>query len=309
MRFFHKFKSINYNFLCLVNSYVLSCEKKEKYTKSLNYLKKYKNAVDNNINIEISDKYPNKIWQCWFQGYDNMPAIIKVCTDSVKKFHKDDVIFLDGDNLSEYVDLPDYILEKHQKGIIPYANFSDIIRLYLLYKYGGCWVDSSVYLTDKISDDILCTDFFTFRSLKSHILNYTNSIEEFELYSNNLNSVIAIESPYFIRAKAGNEIIKGVLNLFFEYWKHENRVRDYLMIDKFFIITVLHNKNLKKQFLNMPTHYIENVLMLQHAQFEKFDNKIYEQITKTSSIHKMTHKNLHRNPYKDSFLKYILQAK
>ena len=80
------------------------------------------------------------------------------------------------------------------------------------------------------------------------------------------------------------------------------------MLDKFFIITILHDEKLKQQFLNMPTYYIENVLLMQNAQFEPFNQEMYNMITTTTPIHKMTHKNLHRNPYKNSFLQHILNS-
>lgn len=308
MRFFHRFKSINYRFFCLVNGHVLKCEKKQEFTKAIKYLSKYEYAIDQKNMFEPSDKYKDKIWQCWFQGREKMPEIVKVCTNSVKKYHKDEIIFLDNSNFNDYIEIPDYIIEKHKKGIIPYANFSDMLRLSLLAKYGGCWVDSTIYLTEKIPDEILSADFFTFKSLKSNLLKNIKDLSHFELYSNNFNSVISIESPYFIRAAANNGIINGVLNMFFEYWKYENKLIDYLMIDKLFVIAVLHNKVFKEQFLKMPEYYLENVLLLQHAQFEPYDEKIFNQIKSSSTIHKMTHKNLHRNPSNNSFLQYLLNT-
>lgn len=306
MRFFHKYGSLNYRFFGLVDNILLKREKKQKYTSAINYLERYTYILDKRYTEKPSNKYPDKIWQCWFQGQNNMPFIVKKCTDSVQKYHGERVIFLDKTNIFDYINLPQYIIDKHSKGIIPYANFSDILRLSLLLKHGGCWVDSTIFLTEKIPDEILNSDFFTFRSFKTNILKYVDNIDDFNLWSNHLNSVISIESPYFIKAKAGNPIINGVLNLFLEYWKYENEVKDYLMIDKFFILTLLHNKTYREAFLNMPEYYIENVLMLQHAQFEEFNQNIFDKIKSFSSVHKLTHKNLKRNPYKNSFLEYIL---
>lgn len=308
MRFFHKFYSVNYNFLGLVNGILLRAKRKNKFTKAIDYLKKYEYILDKQEIMETSDKYPNKIWQCWFQGKDNMPAIVKKCTDSVLKYHSDKVILLNNNNISEYIDLPEYIIEKHKKGIIPFAHYSDILRLSLLAKYGGTWVDSTILLTDKIPDEIFNAEIFSFKSLQTYLFPFIKNINDFKIYSNHLDSVISIESSYFLGAKAGNKIINDVLNLLLEYWKHENSVIDYLMLDKFFIITILHDEKLKQQFLNMPTYYIENVLLMQNAQFEPFNQEMYNMITTTTPIHKMTHKNLHRNPYKNSFLNHILNS-
>ena len=43
------------------------------------------------------------------------------------------------------MELPGYIVEKWGKGQIPAALFSDLLRLQLLIKYGGMWIDSTVF--------------------------------------------------------------------------------------------------------------------------------------------------------------------
>lgn len=134
MRLFHKFQSINYEFLCLVDGILLKCKKETKYTKALEYLEKYSYVLDNVTFQETSDKYSNKIWQLWLQGEENMPAIVKKCHETVKKYHNDDVVLLTKDNLKNYIQLPNYIEEKYARGIITHVNYSDMVRLMLLAK-------------------------------------------------------------------------------------------------------------------------------------------------------------------------------
>lgn len=309
MRFFHKFGSINFRFLGLVNGILLKTTKKIKYTKALNYFEKYAYAV-NDIKIKkSSDEHINKIWQLWLQGEENMPQIVKICHSSVKKFYGDRVVLLDKNSLNKYIELPDYIEEKYKKGIISHANYSDIIRLSLLAKYGGCWIDSTIYLTDVIPNEIFAADFFSFKSVESENLKFINSLEQFKVYSNHINKIIDIESPYFLASKPGNILINAVLNLFLEYWKYEDKLVDYLMIDKMFAIAVICNSECNRQFKNMPSYYLENVLLLQNALFEKFDENLFNNIKLMSSVHKLTHKTLHRNPYKNSFLNKLLDSK
>lgn len=305
MRFFHKFKGINTQFFGLIDNIMISAKPLTKYTRAIEYLNKYSYILDNVKKIETSDKYPNKIWQLWLQGEDNMPPIIKSCTNSVKYYHPDEVIMLTADNLNDYIDLPDYIIEKHKKGIITYANLSDMIRTMLLSKYGGCWVDSTIYLTGRIPDDILNSDFFTFSSYDSHVYNNIESYEEFKMYCNYFRKPISVESPFFIKSNPGGEIVNQIFALFAEYWKHENSIIDYLMIDQFFNMVLIHNNNLRKQFLDMPKYYLSDVFVLQDALFEHFNTEIFNTIKRGSNIHKLTHKNLKRNPYNDSFLRYI----
>lgn len=95
--------------------------------------------------------------------------------------------------------------------------------------------------------------------------------------------------------------------MFLEYWKHETRIVDYLLIDRFFALAILENQKCREEFLKMPCYYLENVLLLQSILFEKYDEKLFEEIKLMTNVHKLTHKNLHRNPNSDTFLMHILK--
>lgn len=109
-----------------------------------NIIEKYKNT-----SISESARIPDDyiIWYFWWQGKQAMPQIIKECYNSIERNrqgHK--ICFIDKSNYKEYVDIPDYILEKFERGVISTSHFSDIIRLLLLSKYGGWWIDAAMYV-------------------------------------------------------------------------------------------------------------------------------------------------------------------
>ena len=54
-------------------------------------------------------------------------------------------VVLDKTNISDYVRLPEYIEKKWKAGIIGNAQYSDLVRNELLIKYGGYWIDSTVF--------------------------------------------------------------------------------------------------------------------------------------------------------------------
>ncbi len=305
MRFFHKFGSLNYDYIGLVNGILLS-KKKKQYTNTFEYLKKYTSALKKEASVQPAESSNGRIWQCWLQGKNCMPQIVKVCTDSVKKYHPDKTILLDNKTIYEYITIPDYILEKYKKRIISDAHFSDICRLMLLAKYGGCWVDATIYLTGEIPDEIINAEFFTFRSYESNIFKNISSEKEFQIYNNYFNKAISPESSFFISAQKGNKIINNILNMILEYWKYEDKAINYLFFDQCFAWTLFSNPKLKKQFLDMPEYYIPNIMLLQNTLFEPYDEQLFKNICKQSNIHKLTHKNLHRNPYKNSFYKHII---
>ena len=82
---------------------------------------------------KVLDRQP-VIWIMWWQGYSNMPPIVKACFESVKKHISENVkvILLTKDNYSDYVDIPDYIIDKVEKKIISLSSlFSHYINLYI----------------------------------------------------------------------------------------------------------------------------------------------------------------------------------
>ena len=79
----------------------------------------------------------------WFQGFDNMPEICKVCYYSWKNKNPDwKIHFIDSSNINDYID------SVNLSYIYKFSTFttqSDIIKCYLLGKYGGIYTDITNY--------------------------------------------------------------------------------------------------------------------------------------------------------------------
>ena len=104
------------------------------------FLKKYIDQVKN-IELPSQKNEPTKIiWQYWEQGIENAPEIVKICVESVEKYKNDyQHIVLDKNSINDYIEIPKYIVELNNRGVIKSAHFSDIIRTFLL-------LSSTIYL-------------------------------------------------------------------------------------------------------------------------------------------------------------------
>lgn len=107
-----------------------------------------------------NNKVPKIIWSYW--DSDEIPEIVKLSIKSWKKTSPQYKInFMNQKNVEEYVSLP------NNWKTLPAYRQSDIIRLRLLEKYGGVWIDASTILLEDldkfISEDNL-TLFITPRS-------------------------------------------------------------------------------------------------------------------------------------------------
>lgn len=93
----------------------------------------------------------NTIWVFWAQGYDQMPPLVKNCVGQIDKMKGDyQLVVLDKNSFKEYVDIPEIILRKLLERKLTLTHFSDILRFALLEKYGGWWMDATIYPLHKI---------------------------------------------------------------------------------------------------------------------------------------------------------------
>ena len=140
--------------------------------------KKYGSLISNPFDKSyLSEKVPKQIWICWFQGMENAPDLVKSCYKSVKREFPDyKITVLTAQTIQQYVTIPEEILYKWNKGIINNANFSDVLRVEILSKYGGIWLDATVYCTGStIKELIEKNPFFMYKSLSSIEENISSS--------------------------------------------------------------------------------------------------------------------------------------
>lgn len=258
---------------------------------TVRYLTKYAACFDKEVDIEISNKFQNVIWQFWANGESEMPDIVKVCCASVKKNNPHrQVILLTDNNLGEYVHLPDFISKKYAEGKISVQHYSDIIRTYLLYKYGGTWVDATVYMSDKISYTIENSDFFVFKEDIGNMIDENINLEEFMILSNVGNHEpvpIACVQSFMHASNPNNIILKSMLNLLFVYWKNEEKPVHYLFWHYFLTMLIFYSDNIRKEFINIPYIPCEKYGALQAIMFDEFDEEKFKHVLNLSSIHKL----------------------
>ena len=234
------------------------------------YLQRYRYACNQSHDNWTPEPKQKIIWTCWWQGVENAPQLVKKCIENMHKFANGyEVIVIDEQNLSNYVTLPAYILEKHRIGCMTHTHLSDIIRLALLSKYGGFWIDSTILLTETLPLYMEKADFFCFRS--------------------NTKGSVLLATP-FLTACAHHPIIDDVLALHYEYWKQENHLVSYSVVHLFFTVAIESSSLNKQLWEQMPIVYSPIIDMLQPQLGKPFEEKAYKLATQLFSIHKLTYK-------------------
>ncbi len=230
---------------------------------------KFSENLDNE-NLYFSSK---KIWFFWLQGEENMPDVVSVCYKRLLKTAVNyEVCLLTESNLEKYVDVPAYLWEKLKKGIISKTHFSDIVRVWLLQKYGGLWVDATIYAVS-LDSSIFEKELFT--------LHAPGLFPEF-IGGGDF-------STFFMAAGKTNTPFMTCLSRLFDlYWQKHNKVIDYLMFDYFICImenSVPHFKNIIYSCPENRHYYVLNSKIN-----EKYTPEEFKIILKDSPVQKLTYK-------------------
>jgi hypothetical protein len=240
----------------------------------------------------LNDINENKYiyWTCWFQGLESAPALVKSCVNSAKEFasgHR--IIIITYDNLSTYVILPDFILDKHRKGHIPAPHFSDIIRVYLLYTYGGTWFDATVFFTHPIPEYLLNEPLFFFK----------RPLQDAYCPAGNW---------FIISSKPKNYLLYNLLCILVEYWRINNKYIDYFMFHYLLQAIITHDSACLEIFNKIPYYNDQNPHFMQFKLFfSEYNKEIWEKAKNISFCHKLTYKTPYEESYQDnhSFFKFI----
>lgn len=124
--------------------------------------------------IHESDDYaiPKTIWIYWDKGLDAAPDLVQEAYDSWKVMNPEyEVRFLDEKNVQDYFDFNALF---HKSSIdIGIAHKSDFIRVYLLSRFGGVWVDSTTWcwksLDEWLPQETEQCGFFVFKQPSSRV--------------------------------------------------------------------------------------------------------------------------------------------
>jgi hypothetical protein len=110
------------------------------------------------------------VWFIWLQGIKNAPEICKACLNSwIEKNPSWEVKVIDENNIGQFVDKK--TLNKFQK-LSPIQCYCDAIKLYILYRYGGLYVDATIFCNKPLDNwlhDNLYKGIFVQWDIDSHL--------------------------------------------------------------------------------------------------------------------------------------------
>ena len=150
--------------------------------------------------------------------------------------------------------------------------FADVLRVELLLRYGGVWLDATCLVRRRVFDaiaDAMPSGFFAYRRLRSAD---GDSRDRFGLISS-----------WLMASEPGHPIVRLLRAAQIVYWEHHRRPIDHYVLHHLF-------ESLARLDEAVPARSSEVPTRLQFELDEPFDAERYRELLEASWIHKLSHK-------------------
>ncbi|WP_044470309.1 capsular polysaccharide synthesis protein [Mannheimia massilioguelmaensis] len=273
----------------------------DNYNPGLTYRREELNFLEKNLNKiqKIADSYDpefiditkSPIFVFWDQGLHEAPQMVQILVQQMKNVYGERLVVLSQDNLELFIDIPDTIREIRTKYR---AFFSDFIRVALLMKFGGIWLDSTVLTTERFSKEI----------------EKNLSIEE----NKNIYLLRVPENQYRVTSwfistnQINNRIFVLMYAAFLTYFDTHNELFEYYQFHTFFELLTQLDKKANQDFLKSnKDNYQQYAHDLLKYLRNDFNEDVFKSIMDKSAVQKLTYKANVNHLRVNSFYKTILQ--
>ncbi len=228
-------------------------------------MSKYESAV-------AREERSNIVWVCWLQGRDAAPALVKSCISSLERnLPGRDIRVLDEEGIGRYVRFPEHIERKWGKGLIPPAAYSDLLRLELLIKYGGTWIDSTVFCSGPdYPPEYLDAGLFMFQFARAEDRRYSG-----------------ISNWFITSSRPGNPVLMVLRDMLYRYWEDFDCFVYFFVFHLFFSMIVEREPRIAE---DMPYGYSPACHFLQRHLGDAFNEADWRELTSKVAFHKLTYR-------------------
>ena len=219
------------------------------------------------------------IWCCWWQGVEQMPEIVKMCHERLKSIipqDKAELHIITLENYLQYIDLPDYIIDKFNRNIITMTTMSDILRFRLLEKYGGYWLDATVFFTNAIPDEYFSGNFYCQRMAKDAC-----KVEREACKGN--------WCGFSMAGPAHSPIFRFMNDAFDKWWAHYDTIIEYVLIDYMLMTGFKFVPMIHKIIDAVPDNNVY-IFDFYKKLNEPYSEALYNELTQQNVMHKLTYK-------------------
>lgn len=209
-----------------------------------------------------------EIFNLWFQGYDDVPPIVRLCTDKAKRLGLRQVL-LDEASV-EALSIDEEMVRKHKEGKISMQTWSDIIRTYLLSRCGGVWADASLYVS-KLPEEATTQPFY---SCRHRVVD--NFVENPSIFRDANGEFESKWTFFFLASHKGDVVTSWLYDCFAQYWRVWDAGVDYFLCDMILRLGYEEVPAVRREIDAIAVNNDGALYALRHSLSQDFDPDIWQ---------------------------------
>ena len=219
------------------------------------------------------------IWCCWWQGEEQMPELVRLCHARLKQVipsDKAELHLITLGNYREYMEIPEHILDKFEKKIITMTTMSDVLRFALLEKYGGYWLDATVFFSGDIPEEYFSGNFYCQRMV------HNRELVQREACRGNW-------CGFSIAGPKNSVVFRFMSRAFSLWWEKYDTIIDYVLIDYLLWSGFKSVPAIHAVIDSVPDNN-EDIFEMYQVLNRPYSRELWDRLIQRNVMHKLTYK-------------------
>lgn len=233
------------------------------------FLERNSQAIEDELQTlseQSQDDSSDLVFTYWAQGYDKAPPLVQASITAWRREVGDRLVVLDEQLLPYWISFDQKL---HDRLPAVSARFSDLLRVELLSKYGGTWVDATTFPTE-----IYSTFFSKISDCKVFAPRYQG----------------AAISSWYINASNRSRLVRRLTAALRVYWRQNKKAVGYFMFHFFFECIANGFGDASKEWGESPVLSSQKCHKLHAILGKEVDGSEFDRRRLSAPIQKMTYK-------------------
>ena len=216
------------------------------------------------LELAVEPSENAKAFVYWNSGLDKAPKLVRTCVAQMRKVYGSKLVELSEANLSTYLPREPYL--KRVLKLWP-ANYSDAIRVGLLARHGGVWLDATLYVNeDSTAGNYFGSDFFAYRYNGPRI------------------------ASWFMVAKPGSYQARLLYATMLDYWSRNRKLKNYFLFHDIFEVLYHLDPKFKQEFDASTQLDARPSLNMHNQLWREYSEDDVQAALKARPVQKLTYK-------------------
>ncbi len=219
------------------------------------------------------------VWVCWWQGEEKAPEMVRYCLASLRRHMPEDaeLHLITEKNCASYIELDPVFTEKAAKGIITSVHLTDILRMQLLYLYGGLWADATCYFTDgSCFEQAWDTEFFSPCTMAGRERIHETSHGKW--------------FSFLMGGRPGNAVCAYGLYALRRYWENRENMPDYVLIDYVIAAGYKALPEVRRAIDTKPAVRCDHIWDLLRCMYYAAEEEDYQRLVESEGVFKLSYR-------------------